>query len=123
MREYMFIAVYIDSYVITLGLWAKYDIDGHYFRFVARILANPQKKFQKQIVPVFIRITINISFVFISELVGKVYCLLLGKDSQGFARICETLGEDSLGFYLNLYGLNCELKLLKYHSKYAPKMC
>ena len=29
------IAVYIDSYVITLGLWAKYDIDGHYSRFAA----------------------------------------------------------------------------------------
>ena len=65
-------AVYIDSYVITLGLWAKYDIDGHYFRFAARILANPQKKFQNQIVPVFIPITINISSVFISELVDCI---------------------------------------------------
>ena len=68
------VAVYIDSYVITLGLWAKYDIDGHYFRFMVQILTNPQKKFQKQIVPVFICITINISSVFISELVG---CLQL----------------------------------------------
>ena len=62
------IAVYIDSYVITLGLWAKYDIDGHYFRFAAQILVNPQKKFQNQIVPVFIPITINIS----SELVDCI---------------------------------------------------
>ena len=66
------IAVYIDSYVITLGLRAKYDIHGHYFRFAVRILANPQKKFQKQIVTVFIPITINISSVFISELVGCI---------------------------------------------------
>ena len=68
----MFIAVYIDSYVITLGLWTKYDIDGHYFRFTVQILTNPQKKFQKQIVPVFTPITINISSVFISELVGCI---------------------------------------------------
>ena len=39
-------AVYIDSYVITLGLWAKYDIDGHYFRFTVQILANPWKSSQ-----------------------------------------------------------------------------
>ena len=70
--EWALIAVYVDSYVITLGLWAKYDIDGHYFRFTARILVNPQKKFQKQLVPVFICITINISSVFISELVGCI---------------------------------------------------
>ena len=62
----------MDSYVITLGWWAKSDIDGHYFRFVAQILTNPQKKFQKQIVPIFICITINISSVFISELVGCI---------------------------------------------------
>ena len=68
----VFIAVYMDSYVITLGLWAKYDIDGHYFRFTARILVNPQKKFQNQIVPVFIPITINISSVFVSELVDCI---------------------------------------------------
>ena len=35
MMQKVLIAVYIDSYVITLGLWAKYDIDGHYFRFAA----------------------------------------------------------------------------------------
>ena len=35
------IAVCIYRYVITLGLWNKYDIDGHYSRFVAHILANP----------------------------------------------------------------------------------
>ena len=35
------IAVCIYRYVITLGLRSKYDVDGHYFRFAARILANP----------------------------------------------------------------------------------
>ena len=35
------IAVCIYHYVITFGLRGKYDIDGHYFRFMARILANP----------------------------------------------------------------------------------
>ena len=64
------IAVYMDSYVITLGLWAKYDIDGHYSRFAAQILVNSQKKCHKQTVPIFIRMPINISVVFISELVG-----------------------------------------------------
>ena len=39
----LIIAVYIDSYVITFGLWAKYDIDGHYFRFTVQILVNPCK--------------------------------------------------------------------------------
>ena len=39
----LIIAVYIDSYVITLGLWAKYDIDGHYFRFMAQILKRGSK--------------------------------------------------------------------------------
>ena len=76
LRMLIVIAVYIDSYVITLGLWAKYDIDGHYSRLAAQILANPcksanpQKKWCKQIVPIFIRMSINISAVFISELVG-----------------------------------------------------
>ena len=27
-------------YLIPLGLWSKYDIDGHYSRFAARILVN-----------------------------------------------------------------------------------
>ena len=36
-----FIAVCIYRYVITFGLHGKYDVDGHYFRFAARILANP----------------------------------------------------------------------------------
>ena len=35
------IAVCIYHYVITLGLWKKYDIDGHYSRFATCILANP----------------------------------------------------------------------------------
>ena len=34
------IAVCIYRYVITLGLWSKYDVVGHYSRFVVRILAN-----------------------------------------------------------------------------------
>ena len=36
-----FIAVCIYRYVITMGLRSKYDVDGHYSRFAARILANP----------------------------------------------------------------------------------
>ena len=82
--------------MIILGLWAKYDIGGHYSRLVARILTNPlqilvnlEKKCPKQIVPIFI---------YVSH-------LLLGKDLQGFvrlgrgsARIHETFGEDSQGF-------------------------
>ena len=35
------IAVCIYCFVITLGLRSKYDVLGHYFRFAARILANP----------------------------------------------------------------------------------
>ena len=35
------IAVCIYRYVITLGLHSKYDVDGHYFVFAVRILANP----------------------------------------------------------------------------------
>ena len=33
------VAACINRYVITLGLWNKYDVDGHYFRFAAQILA------------------------------------------------------------------------------------
>ena len=32
---------YVHRYVITGGLWSKYDVHGHCFRFVAQILANP----------------------------------------------------------------------------------
>ena len=35
------IAVCIYRYVITLDLRSKYDVDGHYSKFAARILANP----------------------------------------------------------------------------------
>ena len=35
------IVVCIYRYVITLGLHSKYNVDGHYCRFVVRILANP----------------------------------------------------------------------------------
>ena len=35
------IAVCTYHHVITLGLWNKYDTDGHYSRFTARILVNP----------------------------------------------------------------------------------
>ena len=35
------IAVCIYRYVITLGLWSKYDVHGHYFRFTVQILVNP----------------------------------------------------------------------------------
>ena len=41
-----FIAVYVDSHVLTSWLWAKYDIDGHYSRFTAQILVNPCKSSQ-----------------------------------------------------------------------------
>ena len=34
-------AVCTYRYVISLGLWSKYDVHDHYFRFIARILANP----------------------------------------------------------------------------------
>ena len=87
------IAVYIDSYVITLGLWAKYDIDGH-FQIHSM---NPQKKFQKQIVPVFIQITINISSVFISELVGCIQLTRYGVlliIRIGFVRLWERIRGD-----------------------------
>ena len=36
------IAVIFTAYVITFGLCGKYDV-GHYFRFMARILANPRQ--------------------------------------------------------------------------------
>ena len=29
------VTLHINRYVITLGLWKKYDMDGSYFRFVA----------------------------------------------------------------------------------------
>ena len=70
---------------------------------------NPQKKCHKQIVPIFIRMSINISAVFISEL--TVYRLLtfirkgfarIHEDLQdfgsGFARLWERIHEDSRGF-------------------------
>ena len=28
-------------YVITMGLWSKYDVNGHYFIFTVQILVNP----------------------------------------------------------------------------------
>ena len=34
------VAVCMYHYVITMGLWSKYDINGHYFIFTVRILAN-----------------------------------------------------------------------------------
>ena len=38
---YRVIAVCIHRHVITMGLSSKYDVDGHYSRFAAQILANP----------------------------------------------------------------------------------
>ena len=87
--------------MIILGLWAKYDIDGLYFRFSVQILVNPEKKCRIQLVPIFTHMSINISVVFISELVG---CMLLIRYGvfliirKGFTRLWEkihqTLGED-----------------------------
>ena len=44
-KVHKLIAVCMYRYVITKGLRSKYDVDGHYSRFMARILVNsPQYK-------------------------------------------------------------------------------
>ena len=35
-----FIAVRIYRFVMIMGLWSKYDVDGHYFIFAGRILVK-----------------------------------------------------------------------------------
>ena len=40
----LLIAVCIYRYVITLALHRKYDMDGHYSRFVARILLSMMER-------------------------------------------------------------------------------
>ena len=42
-RQRYLIAVCIYRHVITFELCVKYDVDGHYSRFAARILANPRQ--------------------------------------------------------------------------------